>query len=111
MKVNVPLSNSMSTQATFNSDDQRFEATSWVLTTDVQQVDTSTLRDRFVSVVNLASALLGGHFPEFDESGEDDLIIRFNLGLENYGAIAVYRTGRLNFTDSYYNYLKEISKR
>lgn len=77
MKVNMPLSNTMSTQVTFNSDDQRFEATSWVLTTDVQQAGTSTLRDRFMSVANLASALLGGHFPEFDESGEDDLVTHY----------------------------------
>lgn len=61
--------------------------------------------------MNLTKASLELHFPDFKTRGAKDLRARLLLGRSDGVEIAVFDGSAVKFTDSYYEYLKEIGHR
>ncbi|MBI3021409.1 MAG: hypothetical protein HYY59_05380 [Candidatus Omnitrophica bacterium] len=82
----------------------------WVTTIRARR-ETAVLREDFEATVELASALLGRHFPEFKNRGSKDLRAQLLLGRRGGEEIAVFDGSRVRFTQAYYDFLKEIGPR
>lgn len=95
----------------FEPSSQLFSLTVWVTTRDAALMDSRMLREDFESTVNLAKAVLSGHFPGFKERGSNDVRARLLLGRSGANEIALFDGSSVKFTESYYEYLKEIGRR
>jgi hypothetical protein len=95
----------------FEPSNQRFSLVVWITTHDATRMDSRMLREDFESTVNLAKSLLARYFSSFKERGSNDLRARLLLGRSAGEEIALFDGSSVKFTDSYYEYLKEIGRR
>lgn len=95
----------------FEPSNQQFSLIVWITTRDAALMDSRMLREDFESTVNLAKALLARQFPRFKERGSNDLRARLLLGRSAGEEIASFDGSSVKFTESYYEYLKEIGRR
>ena len=109
LQVQIPLA-AKEAYLSFNSSGRVFEMIVWVTTVQVRR-DTSLIRAEFEATLELASALLGRHFPEFKDRGSKDLRAQLLLGRRGGEEIAVFDGSRVRFTQAYYDFLKEIGRR
>jgi len=96
---------------TFDSMHQRFDLTVWITTVDAARQSARETRDSFLSVVKVASALLGLHFPEFQARGSHDIRARLLLGRSGAEELAVFDGNSVRFSDRYFEFLEEIGRR
>ncbi len=95
----------------YNPRARTFEATYWLLATEVTHDNTSVVRRALDAQADRTAVLLERYFPEIKGRIDSDLRIEWRLGAPGVGVIAVFENGSLDFTDGYYKYLREMGKR